>query len=229
MIPKTIHYCWFGGKPLPKSAKKCIASWRKFMPDHEIKEWNESNFNVNMIPYMAEAYTAKKYAFVSDYARFWVLYHEGGLYFDTDVEVIRSFENVLSQGAFMGMESQSTLNPGLGLASEAGHLFYKWYLDYFADKHFNKEQLSMCPVVSTKMEQSGWQHLNSIQKIEDITLYPPDFFCPQANAASPIHLTENTLSIHHFSATWLPWHTRLRLKFQRMLPKSFVNMLRRIS
>ena len=87
MIPKIIHYCWFGGNPLPVSAKKCIASWRKFLPDYEIKEWNESNFDVNSIPYTAEAYKAKKYAFVSDYARFYILYKYGGLYFDTDVEV----------------------------------------------------------------------------------------------------------------------------------------------
>ena len=89
MIPKVIHYCWFGGNPLPESAQKCIASWRKFLPDYEIKEWNESNFDVNAIPYTAQAYAAKKYAFVSDYARFSILYDNGGLYFDTDVEVIR--------------------------------------------------------------------------------------------------------------------------------------------
>lgn len=96
MIPKIIHYCWFGGKEKPESAQKCIRSWKKFFPDYEIKEWNESNFDVNMIPYTKAAYEAKKYAFVSDFARFWVLYHYGGVYFDTDVEVIRNMDDLLA-------------------------------------------------------------------------------------------------------------------------------------
>ena len=95
MIPKSIHYCWFGRSELTPLAKKCLASWRQFFPDYEIKEWNEDNFDVNIIPYTADAYKAGKYAFVSDYARFWVLYHFGGVYFDTDVEVIRPMDDVL--------------------------------------------------------------------------------------------------------------------------------------
>ena len=102
MIPQTIHYCWFGGNPLPESAQKCIASWRRYFPDWEIKEWNESNFDVDSIPYTTQAYRAKKYAFVSDYARFKILYEHGGVYFDTDVEVIKSFNDILGWGPFMG-------------------------------------------------------------------------------------------------------------------------------
>ena len=105
MIPKIIHYCWFGGKPLPKSAIKCIKSWRKFFPDYEIKEWNESNFDVNMMTYTREAYAAQKYAFVSDVARFWILYREGGVYFDTDVEVIAPMNDIIESGPFMGVEA----------------------------------------------------------------------------------------------------------------------------
>ena len=104
MIPKIIHYCWFGRNPLPESAKKCIDSWRKFLPDYEIKEWNEDNFDVNIIPYTQQAYEAKKYAFVSDYARFWILYHHGGVYFDTDVEVIRPMDDIIEKRPFMGRE-----------------------------------------------------------------------------------------------------------------------------
>ena len=125
MIPKVIHYCWFGRNPLPTSAQRCIASWRIFLPDYEIKEWNEDNFNVNIIPYTQQAYEAKKYAFVSDYARFWVLYHYGGLYFDTDVEIIKSFDDIVDNGAFMGLEIDGTkegskiaINPGLGLGAD---------------------------------------------------------------------------------------------------------------
>lgn len=104
-IPKVIHYCWFGGNPLPSLAEKCIASWRKYLPDYEIKRWDESNFDVNIIPYTKQAYEAKKYAFVSDYARFWILYNYGGLYFDTDVEVIRSMDDIIAAGPFMGCEN----------------------------------------------------------------------------------------------------------------------------
>ena len=104
MIPKIIHYCWFGGNPLPKDAQKCIMSWKKYLPDYEIKEWNESNFDVNCCPYVMGAYEAKKYAFVSDYVRFYILYHEGGLYFDTDVEIIRNMEHIVTAGNFMAFE-----------------------------------------------------------------------------------------------------------------------------
>ena len=97
MIPKVIHYCWFGGKPLPASAQKCIDSWKKFLPGYEIVRWDESNFDVRAIPYISEAYDAGKYAFVSDYARFWVLYNFGGLYFDTDVEVIRPMDDIIAE------------------------------------------------------------------------------------------------------------------------------------
>ena len=104
MIPKKIHYCWFGRNPLPDSALRCIASWKKYLPDYEILEWNEDNFDVNSIQYIAQAYKVKKYAFVSDYARFKILYEHGGLYFDTDVEVIKPMEEIVSRGPFLGFE-----------------------------------------------------------------------------------------------------------------------------
>ena len=153
MIPKIIHYCWFGGKSLPESAKKCIASWKKYLPDYEIKEWNESNFNVNIIPYTAEAYRAKKYAFVSDYARFYILYKYGGLYFDTDVEVIRNMDDIIARGPFMGCEGEAkqpmngtrdkatTLGvaPGLGLGVNPGLGLYKEIIDIYKQKSFLKK------------------------------------------------------------------------------------------
>ena len=107
MIPKIIHYCWFGHNPLPPLALKCIASWKKYLPDYEIKEWNEENFDVNIIPYTREAYAAGKYAFVTDYARFWILYKYGGIYFDTDVEMIRPIDDIIAAGGFMGYETVS--------------------------------------------------------------------------------------------------------------------------
>lgn len=124
MIPKKIHYCWFGRNPLPESARKCIASWHRYLPDYEIIEWNEDNFDVGSIPYTAQAYAANKYAFVSDYARFKILYEHGGLYFDTDVEVIRPMDDIVAAGPFMGFEvnpcttrPNGAVNPGVGMGA----------------------------------------------------------------------------------------------------------------
>lgn len=117
MIPHVIHYCWFGGKPLPKSALKCISSWKKYFPDWEIKQWNEENFDINSIPYTREAAERGKWAFVSDYARFWILYHHGGVYFDTDVEVIRPMDDIIEGGAFMGFEKDCN---SIGIAAGLG-------------------------------------------------------------------------------------------------------------
>ena len=143
MIPKVIHYCWFGRNTLPPLAVKCIESWKKYFPDYEIKEWNEENFNVNIIPYTKEAYEMKKYAFVSDYARFWILYHYGGLYFDTDVEVIRPMDDIIDKGPFMGCEKNIDNNgetilavaPGLGLGANPGLGLYSELLQLYSTFH----------------------------------------------------------------------------------------------
>lgn len=237
MIPKTIHYCWFGGKTLPKSARKCIASWRKFLPDHEIKEWNESNFDVNLVPYTAEAYTAKKYAFVSDFARFWILYQEGGVYFDTDVEVIRPLDDIIARGSFLGMEARTVesqkrlyVNPGLGCACEAGNEVWAKVLERYKDfTHFKPdEQGTVCTITSDVLESIIGSGLDgSLKQCLDITIYPADYFCPQAMRGAPIHPTENTRSIHHFDCTWLPRTTRyrafllsqIRLLLNKVMPK----------
>ena len=123
MIPKKIHYCWFGGNPLPNDAKLCIESWKKYCPDYEIIEWNESNFDFKECQYAKEAYEAKKWAFVSDYARFKILYDNGGLYFDVDVEIVQALDNIINNGPFMGIENDKTkaVNPGLGLGDESGN------------------------------------------------------------------------------------------------------------
>lgn len=140
MIPKIIHYCWFGGKDLPQSAKKYIESWEKFLPSYEIKRWDESNFDVNAIKYTREAYAAKKYAFVSDFARFWILFNYGGLYFDTDVEIIETLYDIIEQGSFMGVESRNdysiNINPGLGFGSEAGNEFLGRMIEIYKTFHF---------------------------------------------------------------------------------------------
>ena len=224
MIPKIIHYCWFGGNPLPKSALKCIESWRKFFPDYEIKEWNESNFDVNMMAYTREAYAAKKYAYVSDVARFYILYHEGGLYFDTDVEVVAPFDDILKKGAFMGIEipadeniKQPSVNPGLGLGVESNHPFFDKMLKHYEKSHFVDEkgvQMEGTVVAHTTdmLKEQGLKPTNAIQQVEGIWIYPMDYFNPLEDATGILRKTKNTRSIHWYSKTWLDkpmWYFRI--------------------
>lgn len=215
MIPKIIHYCWFGGKPLPKSAKKCIDSWRRFLPEYEIKEWNESNFDVNMMPFTKEAYAQKKYAFVSDVARFWVLYNEGGLYFDTDVEVVAPLDDIIERGAFMGVECMDVfekgypaVNPGLGVGCEKNDKFYEEMLHHYESIHFCDENGVQVPgtvVMHTSklLMKHGMQPSECLQMVAGITIYPQEYFCPLEDATGILNRTENTRTIHWYSKTWL--------------------------
>lgn len=183
------------------------------MPDYEIKEWNEDNFDVSIIPYTQQAYEVKKYAFVSDYARFWILYHYGGVYFDTDVEVIKSFDDIIERGAFMGIEEGASLEgkpmvaPGLGLGVEAGNAFYKKMLDVYNSFSFLNQDgsLNTTTIVNyttRELYAHGMKPLNEIQEIDGIWVYPADFFCPMDSTTGITTLTERTVSIHHYDASW---------------------------
>lgn len=225
MIPKIIHYCWFGGKPLPGKVRKCIASWAKYFPGYEIRQWNESNFDVDAIPYTSEAYRHKKYAFVSDYARFYILYHHGGLYFDTDVEVIRPMDDILAHGAFMGIEhtlSGTGVNPGLGMAAEPQMTLYKEVVDHYAALHFINENgwQTLTTVVkhtTDVLSRSGFIPENRMQQIAGIRIYPNDWFNPLDDATGRLTITENTRSIHHYAKTWVENYGRVRLRTNRLL------------
>ena len=213
MIPKIIHYCWFGHNPLPPFAIKCIESWRKFLPEYEIREWNEDNFDVNIIPYTNEAYRLKKYAFVSDYARFWILYNYGGLYFDTDVELIRPIDDIIKRGPFMGVEAghegenDLIVNPGLGLGCYPNHDFYKKVLDDYALDHFatwnGKYTGNICGRVSNILNaDKNKYYVDGLLNVKGIFIYPADYFCPISYYTGECHITDNTRTIHHYTATW---------------------------
>ena len=229
MIPKTIHYCWFGRGELTPLAKKCIASWRQFFPDYEIKEWNEDNFDVNCIPYTADAYKAGKYAFVSDYARFWVLYHFGGVYFDTDVEVIKPIDDVLEKGPFMGFEMlgvRPAVNPGLGLAAEPEMSLYKTVLGRFVQISFQTENGSlnpytMIPMVTDLLKERGLVCNGAIEQVAGITIYPPDWFNPFDDATGRLRNTENTRTIHWYAKSWLPAEPAWKTWTKRLLRRLF--------
>lgn len=230
MIPKIIHYCWFGQNPLPNSALKCISSWKKFFPGFKIRLWNEESFDVNIIPYTAEAYSNNKFAFVSDYARFWILYRYGGIYFDTDVEVLKSFDPILSNGAFMGREAGTAgmVAPGLGLGTEAGNPIYAELLASYSKLHFLNEdgsfnQKTIVSYTTEVLHNKGLHSEDILEKIGDISFYPSEFFCPMDSTTGIIRITPNTYSIHHYDCSWIN-HSTLRWKLH-LLKNSFNRFL----
>lgn len=224
MIPKTIHYCWFGRNPLPASALRCIESWRKFLPGYEIKEWNEDNYDVRAVPYTSEAYDAGKYAFVSDYARFRILYENGGVYFDTDVELIKPIDDILARGAFMGFETDcgeepGMVNPGLGIAAEKGNEIYGAVLDHYKGLHFRKADGSFDTTTvvfhtSEVLRRYGMRNIPGIQKAGSITLYPAEYFNPFDWKTGLPHPTANSRSIHWYTKTWMSPGRRVYQKFK---------------
>jgi hypothetical protein len=207
MIPKIIHYCQFGGKPLSDLTQKCIASWKKYFIDFEIKEWNESHYDVHKIPYISEAYNARKYAFVSDYARFDILYQYGGIYFDTDVEVILPFDDILKNDSFMGFETPGCVNPGLGMGCNAGLDIVYQILDFYASLHFLKNdgsynETSIVEYITRILKKNGLRKTNTIQTLKGLIIYPTDYFNPKDFITGNITISSNTHSIHHFAMSW---------------------------
>lgn len=227
-IPCVIHYCWFGGNPLPTDAVRCIESWRKHMPQCEIKLWNEHNFDVNINSYTAEAYRLKKYAFVSDYARMWILYNYGGIYFDTDVEVIAPLNDILARGPFMGLEapksSQDTpmVALGLGMACKAGNTLLKELLDIYEHlhmvsplgKHGGTIVEITWPIIA---RHTAITHPDGTETRAGFTIYPPEYFCPLNYYTRQMAITEHTHTIHHYAATWVNGSDSITDKLKRRM------------
>lgn len=219
MIPKIIHYCWFGGKELPYSAKKCINSWKKYCPEYEIKKWDETNFDFSDCRYAREAYEAKKWAFVSDYARFKILYENGGIYFDIDVELIKPIEHIVNKGPFIGCEIcrnkdtnkiEQGINPGVGMATCKGHLTLKEILEIYKTLRFiQKDQkydyTTIVWRMTTYFRKYGFDvsiNNSTIQTIKDFNIYPHEYFCPYNNTINQLIITSNTIAIHYFNSSW---------------------------
>lgn len=207
MIPKTIHYCWFGRGKMPKLARKCIKSWKKYCPDYEIKEWNEDNFDLDLYPYAREAYENHKYAFVTDVVRLYALYHEGGIYMDTDVEVLKPLDPFLIHTAFSGFEDNKHVPTGI-MASERGGVWTQENLLYYEGRHFVKSDGSFdiqtnVTTITNYMIAHGLEPNNTFQDFPNlITIYPKDYFCPKDNVDLIINKTKNTVTIHHYAASW---------------------------
>lgn len=205
-IPRKIHYCWFGGNPLPELAQKCIASWKKFCPDWEIIEWNEKNFDLNYNDYVREAYKAKKWAFVTDVVRLYALVTCGGFYMDTDVEVIRPLDGLCDYDAVSGFESETQIPTGL-MACRDSHPLFREFLDDYKDAHFVKSDGS--PDLTTNVTRitniclrHGLRQDNTLQTVAGCVFLPKDYLCPKDLYTRQSHITENTYCIHHFDGSW---------------------------
>lgn len=236
MIPKIIHYCWFGGKPIPSEYMQYIESWKKFLPNYEIRRWDESNYDVHCIPFSSEAYNVGKYAYVSDYARLRILYEHGGIYFDTDVEVIKPLDDIIENGPFMGFEKSSTtnccemlnVNVGLGFSVEPGNSIIREVLDFYENHHYiypdgHMEQITIVKIVTEVLKRHGLHDSDIPTNIDGITVYPWDYFCPYEPLSNKLVITQNTRTIHHFSASWMSWTDKLK-----MLKGFYANQVRRI-
>lgn len=222
MIPKIIHYCWFGGNPIPEKDRRCIESWKKMCPDYEIKKWDESNYDISKNSYMKEAYDAKKWGFVPDYARLDIIYNHGGIYVDTDVELIKNVDDLLENHAFMGFEDGKHVSPGLIIAAEPHHETIGKLMDIYTDRHFLKEDgsldLTPSPTMNTDfLMERGLLPNNKMQTVSDITIYPTEYFCPKDYYSGKLNETENTYSIHWFNASWQSPHRKRMLKVRRLL------------
>lgn len=231
-IPKVIHYCWFGRGPKNELALKCIESWKKFLPDYEIKEWNEDNFDVNLYTYAKEALENRKFAFVTDVVRLYALYTEGGVYMDTDVEVLKSYDAFLHHKMFSGFETDGNVPTGM-MAAEKGSVWAKELLDGYNGRNFVLEDGSFdmttnTTVITTYMKGKGLKLNNTFQDFPNFcTMYPSEYFCPKDHRTGFIHCTKNTVCIHHFSGSWIDhtWWSKtrhcLKYKLTRMVGAKF--------
>lgn len=185
-IPKIIHYCWFGKNPKDKTVRKCIRSWRKYCPEYEIIEWNESNFDVNSIPYTAQAYACRKWAFVSDYARLKIIYEYGGIYLDTDVELKKPLDCLLSYNGFLGFEKMGNvyqINTGIGFGAVCGHPLIKKLMESYHSLSFytsdGKMDLQPCSERNTaQLKAEGLRIVNELQMFGDMRILPTEYMCP---------------------------------------------------
>ena len=222
MIPKRIHYCWFGKKALPDKAKKCISSWKKFCPDYEIVEWNEDNFDTYQNPYTIYTYKNNKYAFLSDYARLQIVLQEGGLYFDVDVEVVKSLDELLSHEAFFGFETSDYVNTGIGFGAVAGNQIVENMLREYDVLLDGEHGTIGCPMLNTSaLVKRGLVQDGSKQIIDDAVIYPAQCFNPYDDPTGCLNMTDETYSIHWFAKSWMDKKTVMRSRLLKPIHRMF--------
>ncbi|MCC3869657.1 glycosyltransferase family 32 protein [Terrisporobacter mayombei] len=220
-IPKIIHYCWFGGKQKPSKIQKCINSWHKYLSDYEFMEWNESNFDVNCNDYVKQAYENKKFAYVSDYARINALYQYGGIYMDTDVMVYKSFNNILDNKCILGFEEENYIATSF-IASTPEHDLIKEFIDRYEDLKFYNDDNSLDLTTNVQrltdiLVNRGLNINNQYQQIDDISIYPQEYFSPYDYGDCISKNTEKTYCEHLFLVSWLPWTTKVKKAVKKII------------
>jgi len=234
MIPKTIHYCWFGRGNMPDLAQRCIESWQTVLPDYEIVRWDEDTFDVSSNRYVREAYEARKFAFVSDYVRLHALYTKGGVYMDTDVEVLKPLDAFLDNKAFSGFENVHSIPTGI-MASEKGFSGFGDLLEAYESKRFLKPDGSLDITTNVEMITDyylarGLVRDNTFQVVEGFALYPNVVFCPYKHEIGSRWFEESTVTIHHKNGSWLTDKVRMRrsgplASFKEGVKRSMLNVL----
>lgn len=226
MIPKTIHYCWFGKNELPEEYKKYIETWKRCCPDFKIIEWNEENFDVNENKFCREAYRNKKWAFVSDYARLKIIYDNGGIYLDTDVELIKDLSSLIQEGiGFIGFQNYELVATGLGFAAEKHNTCLKTMLNMYGECCFGDDLKQItCPILNTVALKkcglkTGKKYKNVIQVLDGMKVYPESYFNPLNMDTGKCKISENTYSIHHYFSSWTNDTTNKLRKIKKYVPE----------
>ena len=218
MIPKIIHYCWFGGSELPDLAKNCIESWKKYCPKYEIIEWNENNIDLTACPYIEEAYSQKKWAFVSDFVRLYVLVNYGGIYLDTDVEIIKNLDCFLNQEAFTGLQTIDSISTGLLACQKNDKAFTEILNEYYGRSFINNNgemnETTNVEYITSYFVKHGMKFMDDLQKVNGVNIYPYDYFCAKTWNTGKLYVTPNTYAIHYFSASWLSLEKQKNLKMK---------------
>lgn len=230
MIPKVIHYCWFGRGEMPEMAVRCILSWKKYLPEYELRLWNEDTFETSSVPYVKEAYENRKFAFVTDYVRLYALHEFGGVYMDTDVEVLKSLDDLLHLPAFSGFESDTEIPTGIMASAQFGEWAAE-QLNYYEEKHFVRSDGSLdlttnVQIISGIMSANGFVLKNGYQVYKNcMHIFPKDYFCPKSRSGI-ITLTPNTYCIHHFQGSWQPRHIKIKkFFFNRIIGPTLTDFL----
>lgn len=218
MIPKKIHYCWFGRGEKPKLAKKCIESWKTFCPDYKIIEWNEDNIDVNMNAYTKMCYEQKNYAFLSDYVRLVAVFENGGIYFDTDVEAVKPLDELLPNKAFFGFETKDYVNTGHGFGAEAKAEIVKALIDAYDRVIDGQHGTVGCPVLNTEaLVKNGFEMNGETQTRNGVVVYAKEYFNPFNDNTGVLTKTDNTYSIHWYGKTWMDRKDIVRNKLTRVI------------
>lgn len=222
-MEKLIHYCWFGRGEKPELVKKCLETWTKFCPDYRIIEWNEDNFDIHSCRFVEQAYSDRNFAFVSDYVRAYVLYEQGGIYMDTDVELLKSLDAFLNDTVFFGFEEGNFVGTCV-MGIEKGHELMKMYLDHYnSSVYFNEDGTKYKDtnvVLLTKLlEKKGLVRDGEKQTVGDITVYPRTFFSPYDYINGINYITEDSAAIHHFAQLWLPKKVRIKTEIKKKIVK----------